>query len=150
MKPKLVITENLEMSTEVKEKLRWFQILASLYDIATPHIEAFTGLKCQAIEQRVVDTEVVDRNARAIRKLLALTENIPEPPEDEMSRIKKHFETALSSCINASEALTKYVQLDEHDVESQNQLDNLLNSLLTTRHHSESTYRRLNSSPKFL
>ena len=97
------------MNTEVKEKLRWFQILASLYDIATPHIEAFTGLKCQAIEQRIVDMEVVDRNAHVLRKLLALTENIPEPPEDEMNRIKKHFETALSSCINASEALINRV-----------------------------------------
>jgi hypothetical protein len=150
MKSKLVTAEDVRMNTEVKEKLRWFQMLASLYDIATPHIEAFTGLKCQVIEQRVIDTEVIDRNTRVLRKLLALTENMPEPPEDEMSRIKKHFETAVSSCINASESLIKYVQLDEHDAEIQNQLDNLLNSLLTARHHSESTYRRLNSSPKFL
>jgi hypothetical protein len=148
MKSELAIAKEIRMNTEVKEKLRWFQILASLYEIATPHIGAFTGLECQALEQQGVDTEVIYQNARVLRQLLAVIKNIPEPPEDEISRTKKHFETALSSCINASEDLLKYVQFNEQDSESQTQLGNFINSLTTARKYSESTHKRLNFSPE--
>jgi hypothetical protein len=148
MKSEPAITGEIKMDTEVKEKLRWFQILASLYEIATPHIMAFTGLECQALEQRAVDIEMIYHNAGALRQLLAVIKNIPEPSEDEISRTKKHFETALSSCINASEDLLKYVQFNEQDPESQTQLGNFINSLTTARKYSESTYKRLNFSPE--
>lgn len=146
MESKLIIVVEIKMNTQVEEKLRWFQVLASLHDIATPHIRAFTGLQCQALEQRIIDTEMIYGNARILRQLLSVVNNIPEPPEGEISQIKRHFEIALSSCVNASEALMKYVQFDECDVECQFQLDNVLNALLTARHHSESTHRKLNFS----
>ena len=134
---------NRSKETKVKEKLRWFQILTSLYEIATPHIRAFTGLQCQALEERVIDIETVDQNARVLRQLLAVIKNIPEPVEEELSCTKKHFETALSNCVNVSDALIKYVQYDEYANENQPHLDNLINSLVLAREYIESTYKKL-------
>jgi len=148
MESKLTIAVETKMNTQVEEKLRWFQVLASLYDIASPHMKAFTGLQCQALEQRIIDMEMLYGNVHILRQLLSVINNIPEPPEGEISQIKRHFEIALSSCVNASEALTKYVQFDECDIDGQFQLDNVLNALLTARHHSESTHRKLNFSPE--
>ncbi len=133
------------MNIKVKEKLRWFQILTSLYEIATPHIGACTGLQCRAIEERIIDSEAVNQNARILRQLLAVVKNMPEPRSDELNCTKKHFETALSSCINASDALIKYGQVNEHHTESQLQLDNLINSIVLAREYSESIQKRLNA-----
>lgn len=132
------------MNNRMKEKLRWFQILTSLYDIAAPHINAFTGLKCQALEERTIDLDTAEQNAGVLRQLLAVTRNLPEPPEEELISVKKHFETALSNCINVSEALLKYVQVDEHAKESQTQLDRVINSLVLAREYVEATNKKLN------
>ncbi len=67
MKSELIIMVAREMDTEVKEKLRWFQIVASLYEIAAPHIGYFTGLQCRAIEERAIDMEAVNQNDRVLR-----------------------------------------------------------------------------------
>jgi hypothetical protein len=72
-----------------------------------------------------------------------LIKNMPDPPEAELSRTKSHFETALLNCINGSESLIKYIQLDQHTVESQLQLDNLINTIVLAREYIESIYKRL-------
>jgi hypothetical protein len=134
------------MNAKAKEKLRWFQILTSLYEIATPHIEACTGLQCRAIEERSIDCEAVNQNAHILRQLLLVIKNMPAPRTEELiTCTKKYFETALSSCINASEALVKYVQVDTRLRESQIHLDNLINSIVLAREYSESTHKRLNA-----
>jgi hypothetical protein len=68
--------------------------------------------------------------------------------QGKISHTEKHFETALSSCINASEDLLKYVQFNEQDSESQAQLNNFINPLTTARKYSESAHKRLNFSPE--
>ena len=140
--------EMRKTNNKVNEKLRWFQILTSLYEIATPHIDAFTNLKCNTLKERVADLEMVNQSAGVLRQLLTVIKNMPEPTEKELNCTKKHLEAALSSCINVSEALTKYVQFEEHAAESQMQLDRLINSLVLAREYVESTHKRLNLFPK--
>ncbi len=140
--------EMRKTNNKVNEKLRWFQILTSLYEIATPHIGAFTNVQCNKLKEGVADLEAVNHSAGVLRRLLTVTRNMPEPAEEELNCTKKHFEAALSNCINVSEALTKYVQFEEHAAESQMHLDRLINSLVLAREYVESTNKRLNFFPK--
>jgi len=131
---------------EVKEKLRWFQILTSLYEIAAPNIRALTELQFQVHGEVAVDLEKVEQNTSVLRQLLSVIKNMPEPPEDQLIRTKKDFETTLANCINANAALANYVQLDENSTESQNQVHSLVISLVLAREYAEATYKRLNLS----
>jgi hypothetical protein len=134
------------MDAKAKVKLQWFQILNSLYEMAAPHIDACTGLQCRAIEERAVDCDAVNQNARMLRQLLSIVKNMPAPRSEELiNSTKKHFETALSSCINASEALVNYMQVDDCHRESQLHLDRLINSIVLAREYSESTHKRLDA-----
>ena len=131
---------------KVKEKLRWFQILTSLYEIAAPHIRAFTEHEFQVDSELAVDLEKVDQHTRVLEQLLAVIKNLPEPPEDQLSSIKKDFVNTLSNCINANTALVNYIQSGENDSESQIQVHSLIISLVLAREYAESTYKRLSLS----
>ena len=148
IKLELKIMVNINMDIDIKEKLQWFQILNTLYEIAMPRIEAFIGIQCKAIEERIVDVEAVGKNTQVLRQLLAVIKIIPEPPAVELDRTKKYFETALTNCINGSEALIKYVQCSKDEAEFQTHLDCLINSLVMAREYAESTYSILNTVPK--
>jgi hypothetical protein len=136
------------MKSKMKEKLGWFQVLNSLYELATPHIAAFTGIKCKALEEREVDVDATYQSARSLRQLYTVIKNMPEPPGKDLICTKKHFETALSNCIEASEALVRYVHTDENATENSKQLDSVINSILLAREYVDSTYKRLNLSPE--
>jgi hypothetical protein len=138
----------MKTTTLIKEKLQWFQVLSSFYEIAAPYIEIFTGIKCQALEKRAIETDLIEENAFVLRQLLSLVKNLPQPPDEELSRIKKHFETALLNCINGSEALVKYIEHDPNSTESQLQLDNLINAVVLAREYIESIYIRLRLLPE--
>jgi hypothetical protein len=136
------------MKNKMKEKLGWFQVLTSLYELATPHIGAFTGIKCKALEERIIDIDSTYQSARTLRQLFTVIKNMPEPPGKDLMCTKKHFETALSNCINASDALVRYAQTDESAAENQKQLDSVINSILLAREYVDSTYKRLNLTPE--
>ena len=137
----------IKTDADIKEKLKWFQVLTTLFEIAMPRVEAFTGLQCKAIEERKVDTETISKNTHVLRQLLAVINVLPDPPAAELSRTKKYFETALSNCVIGSEALMKYVQCSKDEAEYQTHLDCLINALVLAREYSESTYKRLNTAP---
>ncbi len=137
----------VKANTLLKEKLHWFQVLSSFYEISVPYIEIFTGIKCQALEDRTIETDLIEDNAYIMRQLLSLIKNLPEPPDEELGRIKKNFETSLHNCINGSESLVKYIHLDPHCNESQLQLDKLVNAIVLGREYIESIYMHLHLLP---
>ena len=128
------------------EKLRWFQILTSLYEIAAPHICDFTEHELHVDSELAVDLEKVEQSTRVLRQLLAVIKNMPEPPEDNLSSIKRDFITTLSNCIKVNTSLINYVQLDENDTGNQMQVHSLIISLVLAREYAESTYKRLSLS----
>jgi hypothetical protein len=136
----------IRRNKRVKEKIRWFQILTCLYEIAAPNIRAFTELKFQAHGELVEDLEMVEQNTRVLRQLLTVIKNMPEPPEDQLRRTKKEFAIALSNCINVNTALADYIQLDENGTDGQKQVHSLIISLVLAREYAESTYKHLNLS----
>lgn len=138
----MIISKN----KRVKEKLRWFQILTSLYEIAVPHIRALTEYEFQVQTEQAVNLERVGQDNRVLRQLLDIIRNLPEPPEGQLSSIKNDFVTALSNCININTGLINYGLLDENCKENQTQVYNLIISLALARDYAESTYRRLNLS----
>ena len=138
----------MKTATAIKEKLHWFQVLASFYEIAEPYIDVFIGIKCKALENRTVDTDAIEQNAHVLRKLLSLIKNLPEPPDAELSRTRSHLETALVNCINGSEALVKYLNYEAGSTASQVQLDNLINAIVLAREYIESIYKRLHLMPE--
>jgi hypothetical protein len=138
----------MKTATIIKEKLQWFQVLSSFYEVAAPYMEIFIGIKCQALEKRTIETDLIEENAYVLRQLLSLIKNLPQPPDEELSRIKKHFETALLNCINGSGALVKYIQFDANSNESQLELDNLVNAIVLAREYIESIYIRLHLLPE--
>ena len=73
----MIITKN----KRIKEKLRWFQILTSLHEIAVPHIRAFTEYEFQVQGELEADLGKVGKNDRVLRQLLAVIRNLPEYAE---------------------------------------------------------------------
>ena len=138
----------MKTATPVKERLQWFQVLSSFYEIASPYIEIFTGIKCQALENQTVETDLIEDNAFVLRQLLYLIKNLPEPANTELSRTKTYFETALTNCVNGSAALVKYVKMDAKSAEGQVQLDILVNSVVLAREYIESIHMRLHLVPE--
>ncbi len=141
------MVENL-LDSDIREKLKWFQILTTLYEVAQPHIKSFTGLECHAIEKKLIDVETISKNTHVLKQLLAVVKVIPQPSTADLCRTKQFFETAMANCITGSEALLKYVSTGEEESEHQIHLDCLINSLVMAREYSESIFLKLNTNPK--
>jgi hypothetical protein len=132
------------LSSEVRERLTWFQCFMPLYEKADPIIRAITSIQLEEDGEVPLSPELLAECSMTLSFIRRAVRELPDPGHKELRGVKREFENALASCMKAGETISRNTNFGRSSAMERIRLIGLLNSIVLAHEYIESVSRRLN------